>query len=566
MSDAGAGERDRAASDEAAFAALASRFVREWLELRPDLATVLGEHRYDGKWPDLSEGGAAREREFLSRVRRELDAIDPSKLGVEARVDHAILSNQIELSLFTSGDLATAETNPLEWTGVIGDAIDPLLARDFAPLPERLRSLASRLEGVGGVVAAAKARLREPAKVHTETAIEQNKGLIALVTSGLEEHLQKAPEMRGPVESAAKKARAALEDFQHFLEHELLPRSRGNFRLGRERFEKKLRLVLDEPALSPDELVAGARALLDETRERMVETSVEIWPTVMKGPVPKHDALASKKALVRAVLAKLAEDRPTDATIVGEASGMLADATSFVREHDLVRLPADPCRVIEMPEYRRGVAVAYCDSTGPLETKQESFFAIAPTPKDWSKDRVTSFYREYNRSMLRDLTLHEAMPGHFLQAMHQNRFHSDVRAVFSSGPYVEGWAVYGEWLMARHGFGGAKTRLMQETMVLRMTANAILDHDIHAGEMTEKEALALMKDETFQEDGEAVGKWKRARLTSTQLSTYYYGFREMLRLRLAAEKKPGFSERAYHDALLAHGAPPVRHLRALLSP
>lgn len=550
---------------DATFHALAARFLQRLLELRPDLATALGEHRYDAKWPDLSVAGAAKEREFLSSVKHELDAIDRTRLGTEARVDHAILSNQIELSLYTNGELKTAETNPLEWTGLIGDALDPLLARDFAPLRDRLQSLASRLEGVAPVVAAAKARLREPAKVHTETAIEQNKGLVALVTTGLEEHLRKSPESRTRVEAAAKKARASLEEFQVFLERDLLPRSRGDFRLGRERFEKKLRLVLDDPELSPEELLRSARALLEETREKMADTAAEVWPTILTGPVPKHDTKEAKKALVKAVLAKLAEDRPTDATIVAEASRMLVEATSFVRERDLVRLPEEQCRVIEMPEYRRGVSVAYCDTTGPLEAKQESFYAIAPTPKDWPKARVASFYREYNRSMLRDLTLHEAVPGHFLQAMHQNRFKSDVRAVFSSGPFVEGWAVYGEWFMAKHGFGGAATRLMREKMVLRLSANAILDHEIHAGGMDEKQALALMKDEAFQEDGEAVGKWKRARLTSTQLSTYYYGFRELLRLRLATEKQPGFSERKYHDALLAHGAPPVRHLKVLLA-
>ena len=263
------------------------------------------------------------------------------------------------------------------------------------------------------------------------------------------------------------------------------------------------------------------------------------------------------------MLDRIAEDRPDNATIVDEARRTLADATRFVRDRDLVRLPEEPCDVIEMPEYRRGVAIAYCDASGPLEKKQETFYAIAPTPKGWTKQRVTSFYREYNRSMLVELTVHEAMPGHFLQIMHSNRFDSDVRAVFSSCPFVEGWAVYAEWLMAKHGFGGPKVRLMRQKMVLRLSCNAILDHGVHAGTLDEKEALSLMTQDGFQEEGEAVGKWKRARLTSAQLTTYYYGFTEMLALRRAAEAAPGFRERDFHDRVLSHGSPAMRHLREL---
>jgi uncharacterized protein (DUF885 family) len=265
------------------------------------------------------------------------------------------------------------------------------------------------------------------------------------------------------------------------------------------------------------------------------------------------------------VLDTLAEERSTNATIVGDAKKILADATAFVQQHDLVRVPEEPCGVIEMPEYRRGVAVAYCDASGPLEQKQETVFAISPTPADWTKKRADSFYREYNKSMLAELTVHEAMPGHFLQIMHNNRFPSQLRAVLSSGPFVEGWAVYSEWVMAKAGFGGPRVRLMQQKMLLRLCVNAILDNEVHAGTLDERSALALMVNEAFQEEGEAVGKWKRAQLTSAQLTTYYYGFTEMMSLRTQLEKAPGFTERAYHDKLLSFGSPSMRHLRAIMT-
>jgi len=373
------------------------------------------------------------------------------------------------------------------------------------------------------------------------------------------------PAQKAALTAAAQGAAAALEDFQKFLEKELLPRSDGDFRLGRARFEKKLRFELDD-AVDIDGIAQGARALLAKTQDDMAETARELWPELMKGqPLPPSASGEERKALVRKVLDKLAEDHPDNATILKEATTWLEQATKFVRDHDLVRVPDEPCRVIEMPEYRRGVSIAYCDASGPLEQKQETFYAIAPTPRDWSKKRAESFYREYNRGMLADLTVHEAMPGHFLQLMHNNRFPSKVRAVFASGAFVEGWAVYAEWLMAKNGFGGPRVRMQRQKMVLRLSANAILDHGIHAGTMDEKTALDLMMKDAFQEEGEAVGKWKRARLSSAQLTTYYHGFTEMMKLRATHEKAPGFTERAYHDKLIGSGSPSMRALRGLMA-
>ena len=163
--------------------------------------------------------------------------------------------------------------------------------------------------------------------------------------------------------------------------------------------------------------------------------------------------------------------------------------------------------------------------------------------------------------MLADLLVHEAMPGHYLQLMHANHVHDRVRSVLQDGAYVEGWAVYGEWLMAKYGFGGPKVRMQRLKMYLRSATNTVLDHEIHAGNMEEKDALAMMMHEGFQEEGEAVGKWRRARLSKGQLSSYYYGFRELMKVRAANEGKPGFTERAYNDAILALGAPPLRVVR-----
>lgn len=558
------------------FSAFSAKFLADTLERSPTRATGAGEHRFDARWPDLSVEGEAKDRAFVEATRKQLAAMPREALGEQNRVDRDLIDNVLQEWLFSIDELREATWDPVSYTTLIGDGLDPLITREFAPLEERRKSLLGRLEGIPALVEAAKKRLANPPKVFTETAIQQNKGLIALCETELPESFAKAPlsaaresaggaaaAQKAALEAAAKKAAAALHDLQTFFEKELLPRSTGDFRIGRARFEKKLRFSLQDP-VDIDAVAQGARALLAKTQGEMVETGKELWPSLFKEPLPPSGTPAEQKALIKKVLDKLAEDHPSNDTIVAESKALLDQATKFVRDHDLVRVPTEPCTVIEMPEYRRGVAVAYCDSSGPLEQKQETFFAISPTPKDWPEKRAASFYREYNRSMLADLTIHEAMPGHFLQLMHNNTFSSKVRAVFSSGAFVEGWAVYTEWLMSKYGFGGPKVRMSRQKMVLRLSANAILDHGVHAGTMDEKAALDLMMNEAFQEEGEAVGKWKRAKLSSAQLTTYYYGFTEMMKLRQAFEKAPDFKERAYHDRVLSYGSPSLRALRELM--
>src|SRR5215467_10912962 len=226
-----------------------------------------------------------------------------------------------------------------------------------------------------------------------------------------------------------------------------------------------------------------------------------------------------------------------------------------------------------MPEIDRGVAIAYCDPPGPLETRLlPTFIAVSPAPADWTQDRVQSFYREYNRHMVHNLMIHEAMPGHALQLQHSRRFTgaTPVRAAWRSGSFVEGWAVYAEQIMGAHDYPGegnpAAVRTQRLKAKLRTITNAIMDARVHCDGMTQEQAMALMTGPAYQEEGEAAGKWRRALLTSAQLSTYFVGFTEVS--GLAADLRqahPGWPERQLHDAMLAYGSPPARHLRTLLA-
>jgi uncharacterized protein (DUF885 family) len=233
-----------------------------------------------------------------------------------------------------------------------------------------------------------------------------------------------------------------------------------------------------------------------------------------------------------------------------------------------VDVPSEPVDVIVMPEYARGVSIAFCDSPGPLDKNQKTFYAVAPLPEDWTPEQVRSFLREYNAYSLRELTIHEAMPGHYLQIAISNRFPSTLRAVLSSGPFVEGWAVYAERVMGDEGFlgGDPRMKLIQLKWYLRGVTNALIDQAIHVDGMSRDEAMKLMVEGGYQEEREAALKWVRAQLSSTQLSTYFVGYQEHADLRHAAEKRAGqgFDLRKYHEAVLAHGSPPVQFVRALV--
>jgi uncharacterized protein (DUF885 family) len=535
---------------------LADEYVDDLARRHPDAATELGDHRFDDLLPDRSEAALADERRFLDGFAARLTDVDLMALAPELRVDAAMMAGDVARRLFEIEELREHTWNPL--LANPGQALYTLLARDYAPLPERLHSLAERLARVPDSLAGARGSLGLMPKVHLETAIAQFGGTIAMVTEAAADAAADAA--LAEVERVRPAALAALATHRDWLAARLAEASSAaetgadgfaDPRLGPELFSRKLSLALQATA-DADAILARAEADLERVTEEIARVAAGL------GGTPRE------------VLDRLGAAAPDEATILTFCADALAAQTAFVRDHDLVTLYDDPVELIDMPEINRGIAVAYCDPPGPLEPAPlPTFIAVSPTPADWPAERVASFYREYNRHMVHNLMVHEAMPGHYLQLEHARRFAGStrVRAALWSGSFVEGWAVYAEELMADHGYRGegdpAAVRMQQLKMQLRMVINAILDARVHAHGMTEAQALSLMAERGFQEEGEAAGKWRRALLTSAQLSTYYVGYTEVS--DLAGElAKTGLDPRVVHDRMLAHGSPPVRLLRTLL--
>ncbi|BCJ71010.1 hypothetical protein CS0771_05540 [Catellatospora sp. IY07-71] len=533
------------------FAPLAEHICDALLESSPELAASAGDHRFDDRLPDLSPDGITADIGMLNDAAGALSQVDADDLDDAERVDHAILSALVDRQLFELTQVRSYQWNPLRHNP--GGLLHNLIARPFAPVEQRLHALAGRLTQLPDALATARSVLRDAPRIHLETAAGQFAGTAALVRGELPGLLVQEPGLAEQIQPIAAAAVLALDDFSAWCTEQAGRGEGRDPRLGRRLWEAKLWHTLDTELSAADVLKRA-----QENLERVTAELREVAAELVGGP--------ADDATVRRALDMIAAEHPDDATIVSLAHHALEETTAFVREHDLVTLIDDPLVIEEMPEFSRGVAIAYCDPPGALETAAvPTFYCIAPTPAGWPAQRVESFYREYNDHAVRNLTVHEAMPGHFLQLAHARRYRGStrVRALGHSGPFVEGWAVYAEQAMVERGYGGLPVRATQLKMQLRMSINAILDQLVHCEDLSEADGMALMLDRGFQEEGEAAGKWRRSLLSSAQLSTYFVGWAEVA--ELARQRPAGVSVREWHDRMLSFGSPPPRHLRTLLS-
>ncbi len=556
---------------DAAFATLSKRWLDGTMRLNPVNATQVGDHRFDGEIDDLSAKGRQQVIDFSTAMLAELAKIDTAKLSRENQVDSLILRNQLQGDLWTLQTLQSWAWDPQVYSGLAGGAIYNLMAREFAPMPQRLKSATSRMQKIPALYAQMRANIdptRVP-RIHAETVAKQNAGVLQLVDQFITPNAaQLSGKDRVQLDAAVATLRTAVAEQQVWLDKTLVPNAKGDFRVGAAVYDQKLKFALNS-ALSRAEIGDRARAEMTRVRADMYG----IAQTVLKGkagapPLPASPSDDQRQAAIEAALELAYAERPERADVVDFAKQTLAEATSFVRAKDLVTVPDDPVKVILMPEFQRGVAVAYCDSPGPLDKGLDTYYAISPIPDDWTDAQTDSFLREYNNRMIHLLSIHEAMPGHYLEGAHSAGFPSTLRAVLRSGMFAEGWAVYTEKMMTDAGYLDRDPlfELVQLKFYLRTIANALLDQGVHVDNWSREQAMELMTKQAFQQEREAAGKWVRVQLSSAQLPTYFVGVQEHFDTRKAVEAKQGsaFKLKTYNDQVLSYGAPPVRFVRQLM--
>lgn len=556
---------------EPTFAELSRQFVLESVELSPVNATALGDHRFDALLDDLSPEARERERAFLKRWQERLATIDFTRLSREAQVDFVLLQRKLKADQWQLDEFQEWAWNPIVYTQLAGGAIYSLMARDFAPIEERLKSVTARLEQFPRMYAQVRATLDIPRvpPIHAETAVKQNRGVLSILEDQVRPQMGTldAPARERLVKAMAT-ATEAVNTHQTWLAETLVPQARGDFRIGREKYEQKLAFQLGA-ALTRTDVRERAEFELIRARAEMYSLAVKVLrarKSIL--PLPEQPSPEEQQQAIEAALEFAYAEIPERDGVVPAARESLKITTAFVREHDLMSLPDDPLKIIVMPEFQRGVSVAYCDSPGALEVGQETYYAVAPLPESWTDEQCRSFLREYNLRSIHNLTVHEAMPGHFVQLAWSNRHPSRLRSLLSSGTFVEGWACYTEQMLSEEGFmqDDPLMRLVTLKWYLRTIANALLDQRLHVEGIEREAAMRLMTRDTFQQEREAAGKWVRAQLTSAQLATYFVGYQEHRDLRRAMEKAWGekFRLKRYHDQVVSYGSPPIAFVKALM--
>jgi uncharacterized protein (DUF885 family) len=563
----------------------------------PVFATGIGNHDHDGAWPDQTEAGSRALVAMLDRWAEAFSALPVDALTADEAIDREIVLGELAALRFTATELRAEAWDPLEWVYLLGDGIHLLLAREFAPLGVRLAAAAERIEGIPAVLHAARARLtgvsgRPVSRLHTEVALTQLPGIgdlcgEALAAAAAADQEGELAPVRMRLEPAVAAATAALDAFAAHLREVVLPTADGEGRLGPDLFAAKLRHTL-RVDMTSDQLEERARREFVAVGAEMVRLAGELWPSLRPGePLPQDDG-----ALVRGALDTIAAVHRRPEELLDFCREELAQIEGFCSERELVGLADEPLAIAWTPVFLRASGGAMLSSPGPLDRGLRSYFYVTPPPDDWSPEQVESYLREDNDRMLVTLVVHEAVPGHYLQLAHANRSPSFVRAAFASGVFAEGWAVYVTQVMMDLGYRADDPALLlvHWKLYLRAVTNALIDVGIHTRGMTEDEAVGLMVEGGFQERSEAVKKYERARLSSTQLSTYFVGsvamwdLEEERRRRLAAAsgdprgaaavapprvvggfgETPGFAYREHLEAVLAHGTPPIPALRRIL--
>jgi len=550
------------------FTSLVDDFMDWYFKTSPVSATSNGAHQYDGELDDYSSEAILERGEALRSFIQELSTIDTAQLNFDNKLDFKIFEEELQERLFSLEALKSWERSPLMYNYLIGGSIYSLISRDFAPWEQRLANALSRLRKIPGLLEQAKANLKNPPEVFTQTVIKQNKGTISLIKNDLAKAADNVPSLKDSILAESEKVIAALEDYQDFLENDLLPTSKGDFRLGENLYKKKLRFTLDTD-MESEEVVRRAELEFKAVRKEMYDTALPLHQEFFPDHQHQETGDRLEGIIIREVLDEIAKDHPQPEDLVEVCKQILNDLTQFVQEKDLMDISRiNPLTVDWEPEFSRGVAIAGLDSPGPLDKAMESYYRVSPVPQDWTPEQIESYLREYNNWMMIELSIHEAMPGHYVQLYFANQCPSMIRAVFGSGPFVEGWAMFAEWMTIDLGFADfdPRLKLARLKMYLRAVTNAILDPKLHTGKMTDEEAMKLMVEDAFQEESEARGKLIRAKLTSTQLSTYFVGFQEVFDLYQEYKKRKGekFSLKEFNHRLLGHGSPPVKYLREII--
>ena len=578
------------ASPAQKFAELSDQFMKDSLALSPTSASAAGYHKHvdpktgktielDALLDDMSLEAVEEQRAFYQHWRERFhDETPVSALDAQDAADWQLIDDQIGLNLLEFDKIQNYRHNPTVPVELIGNALFLPLTQDYAPLDVRVRHVLSRVSAIPRLLTQVKRYLGDSDPIFITTAIQENDGNIDLIENAIASEIPAGSPLKAEYDKVAPPAIAALKDFSQWLQNDLAKRpSHMTWRLGKESYDQKFRLVM-ETAVTPEQVLADAEEGLRSVRAEMLDLALPMHAEMYPDHTDHSDLAIHERQnlIITEVLRKISDEHPRPGQLQQTIEADLESIKQFIREKKIVSLGTrDNLRVIPTPPFERGIySVAGFHSAPPLEPQAEAEYWVTPIDPKMSADKVESKLREYNNYTLYWLSIHEALPGHYVQFEHLNNIQPErrrlLRSLFANGAYVEGWAEYIAQVMMDEGFlnNDPRFRMVMRKIRLRLLANAILDVKMQTMGMTDEQAMDLMTKDAFQTQAEAEGKLARAKLSSTQLPTYFVGLREWLafRKKYQADAGKNFDMLKFHDLVLDQGPLPVPVVEKLVMP
>jgi uncharacterized protein (DUF885 family) len=572
------------------FAQLSDQFMKASLVLSPVNASQAGYHTYvdpksgktvalDSLLDDMSADGIARQRTFYAEWRERFRTETPvASLEPEDAADWQLIDDQIGLNLLEFDKIQSYKHNPTVAVELIGNGLFLPLTQDYAPLEARLGQVLDRVMEIPHFLAQVQPYIADCDPVWIKTAVEENDGNIDLIQTTLKQQIPAGSDLQTRYEQVTPAAIASLKNYSEYLANVVAKRAKtGTWRLGKPLYDEKFRLVMETP-VTPEQVLADAEAEMKAVRAEMLQLAIPMHARMYAdhtdhAELNEHDR---QNLMISEVLLKISDAHPQRDQLMATIQADLAGITQFIREKKIVSLGArDNLKVVPTPVFMRGIySVAGFHSAPPLDPNSEAEYWVTPIDPKMSAAKAESKLREYNNFTLQWLSIHEALPGHYVQFEHLNNIQPErrrlLRSLYGNGAYVEGWAEYIAQVMMDEGFlnNSPEFRMVMRKIRLRVIANAILDIKMHTMDMSDREALDLMTKDSFQTQAEAEGKLQRVKLSSTQLPTYYVGIREWFALRKKYQAAAGknFDMLKFHDLVLDEGPLPVPVVEKLVMP
>jgi uncharacterized protein (DUF885 family) len=533
-------------------------FVDDYLaylhEALPSYAGLDGIHAHDDLLEDLSRQGIDAHVRALSGFGRRLHQIDPSALSKVERVDHPIVAAGIEARMYELEVVRSWERNTQIYAEIIGSSLAGQALFAYAPEAERARRVVSKLRQVPRLVQAARDNIKECPGIFVKVGLESWRGTLRFIESDLPRAFASLDDLGilGDLADTSTEAASAIKSYLDYLENDLAPRAKASFRLGRERFEQKLKLE-DGVDISSDRLLAIALRELAAVQEEFRKVA---------GRLNGGDPVEAWR--------KAKEQHPAPGQLISVAEAQVGELEEFLRTQGLVSLPeAEPVVVAPSPDFYRW-AFASMWTPGPFESKpSRAYYYLTDVDKNWPPDRQKEHLRDFNIPTLWNISIHEVYPGHFLHFRHLRQVESKVRksTLFAPASFVEGWAHYCEHMMVEAGFrrGDVAIRLGQLAEALVRLARFVVAIRLHCEDLSVEQGMRFFRDEAFLEEATARREAERGTFDPTYL-VYSLGKLMMLKLRRDYKEQQGgkYSLRSFHDAVLSQGSAPFWALRRLL--